>query len=1087
MKNLRLKKTASAVLAALVLLGSLTVGVSARSSASGTIEFTGSDGTELSSAYNKYLRVLYDKNMWIQDNSAVVYATRKTDGEPGMTMNFTVDAGELMTTFDDGGVITYSFKYKWEASKGTPGDVRIKLGHSGDGNKEVDKVYSKDGGTGYIPVASLSYDDGLYACYNGRTKTSGDRWTAAQTAWTNGFCEVTVKVDLYGKRLGLCEGSGEWFWMPIDTSAHSLSDFWQLGLRGALGKSDGTVDSNFWVDDISVSYTTEPAALDTGVLEFDGDNPPAAVTATWKSGEISTCTESVAGRSGVLEVKSDTTANAAVSFANANWCGSDCNGKITYELDVYTNEHNVYFTTGSANNEERLGVLTDTYLMLWNNGESSVGTYKSDVKPTEWQHVKLELDRSSRTAAVSLNGKLQGTALYTQSGKNDFTLVVKGTNPKNVAPSKIYIDNLRASYNDEAPTLTNVSHSWTDGIKATFSTDMSEATLTGGGLRLTDTYTNSDVDVSVSYDSDTKTATLVPSGTLYPSRTYTLGVSDSVKSSDGIYIKDAVSRVIDLEALNITENEISYTEENKTVWLDEPHTISYTAESAGRYRLRASLATGSGSGVRARVLKNDDTVWTQYIPKSEDGIVDVRMQCAANDALKLVLTPDGGQSAVAVYSLLIKSYEGSLAINETSGGQGDSLENVTAATLMDYITSPNIYGTELYAVFNGKRFDMTKSGDKWSVNVLKDLDTTLTSTPTIDVGGKKAILGGLGGSPTVTIPIKQDGLLHISGKISGIYEWLTQNGFTYDDEGQIISEGYYSRNYAGVCTNISLNDEQVWSSRVGESAVRYDELYDTSYFREAVDCLVRVKAGDELTFSFDPWRKAYQTYSNVPFSADLGNVQLSYVKGTPISEALEARLEGSTVFDLYAKEVTQGGATAAADIVLDDGTAYLEENEAQAIFGSDVTADTLNRGEKTYLALTQAIEDAGLCAVSTDGGLVIAHDGISGQYSYSEISRLNAVYGTAEVLAEDGSDIDFSALPQRVRVFAQLSEAQTADKGATLYLAGFKDGVLEYVSRGVLELKSGDEAVSRVITLDDGLTLDEFRVYVWTDDMVPLT
>lgn len=520
----------------------ITVG--AREASSGVIDFTGTDGTVVTSrSYSKYLSACYN-NLYIKDNAAVTYATRPTDAVGGQTMNFTIDAGKLLPTFTNGGVITYKFKFKWKANVGTPtGTASIKFGPTGAASDDLSNSV-------YFGVGAINYANGLTVTYGGKSATAGDKWSTEQTAWTNGFCDIEVKVDLYGNRLGFKEAQGQWYWVPIDTATNSLSDFWQMGIRCGLGTSDKTIDSDFYVDDISVSYTTAPADPDTGAVTFE-EGIPGEITAYWGSTTLSTVADpKTAGHGKVLKAVSDGK-NAAVKFDMTNLAGSGtANGKLTYQFDIYSTGNNVFFYKDDAEGDaKRLGVLTDSYLQLWTSqaGSGPAELLRTDVRPTEWQTVKITLDRKTEKAEITLNGNVQGTVPYTKSTTSgDFKFVIKTTNTTSV---EFYIDNFRAYYSDDVPTVGEASHTWLGGVTASFDIAMNKASVENG-VMIKDTETNTVKEALVSYNETTKQVKLVPTEALDPSKSYILYVGDTVKSADGIYIADAVSRSITLETLS---------------------------------------------------------------------------------------------------------------------------------------------------------------------------------------------------------------------------------------------------------------------------------------------------------------------------------------------------------------------------------------------------------------------------------------------------------------------------------------------------------------------------------------------------------
>lgn len=525
------------------------------------------------------------------------------------------------------------------------------------------------------------------------------------------------------------------------------------------------------------------------------------------------------------------------------------------------------------------------------------------------------------------------------------------------------------------------------------------------------------------------------------------------------------------------------------VTVGSPATVSHTVPCKGRYRLKVTAETAESGGITITACKNGDIVWSQYIPKANSGTVDVRMLAAQNDEIAFSITPEEGKTPEVSYSYEITSYDGSLPINETAGEQGDGFIVTESTTLLNYIQNAKTNGTRLYAVYNDKEFDMSYSSKQnyWEVNVLKNTAASeFTSYAFFRLTDATADLGRLGGAPNVEIPVTKDGMIHISGKIPGISQWQTEHDIVYDDDGNITS-GYYSQNYAGVCTTLYKNGEKLWSSRVGEPSVRYDEEYDTSYFREDIDVVTLVKAGDVLRFSFDAWRRYYNNTSSSPFKADISDVTIDYIKGEPISPVTANKLDNSLVFDLYSKQLTKNQTVIDADIVFSGGEAYLASGEADGIFGQISEVDKYTHSGMVYQKLSQTIEKAGMTAVTVGDRLLIAHEGIPGQYSYAELSRIEAAFCGDAIMTESGAKLELSNLPDKVRIYAKTMSEITSDTAARIYLTGYCNNKLVWADSVPFTLKAGDTVVSKIMELDNTKSYDRLRAFIWTEEMVPLT
>lgn len=518
--------------------------------------------------------------------------------------------------------------------------------------------------------------------------------------------------------------------------------------------------------------------------------------------------------------------------------------------------------------------------------------------------------------------------------------------------------------------------------------------------------------------------------------------------------------------------------------------VNYTAEKSARHRLLMNVsATGSDSGVTVKVYKNGKSVWMQYICKETDGCVDVRMLMNDGDTLIATLEAEDDASATVGYDYTISTYDGSVAVNSTFQNRGYSFDVLKSTKLTDYVANAKTNGTRLYAVHNGCEYDMTYSSSRnyWQVNVWKDIKGSMGECYAF-IYPTYVKLGWFSTSPTIDVPVERDGLIHISGSVPGIVQWLNENDVT-EDEGGNVTVGYYTQDYAGVCTSLYKNGEKIWSSRVGKGSVRYDEEYDTSYFSEYIDVVEEVKEGDVLTFSFDQWRKSYKESRGSCFTADISDVKIDYVSGDAISETTKKKLDNSLVFDLYSKQVTVDGETQSAEIVFRDGKPYLKVSEAESLFGETTGVTAFKQGGVKYQNLLETIEKAEMVKIESGEGKLIAHSGIEGQFSYSELSQLSAASCDDAIVTTDDKKVDFDNLPSSLKIRTKLKKTVDGDKTAWVFLVGRKDGKLVYVKPVPYNVVKGDIAMSVVADIgdmEDTVKCDEFEAYVWSTDMVPL-
>lgn len=514
---------------------------------------------------------------------------------------------------------------------------------------------------------------------------------------------------------------------------------------------------------------------------------------------------------------------------------------------------------------------------------------------------------------------------------------------------------------------------------------------------------------------------------------------------------------------------------------------SYTAEKSARHRLLMNIqTTESDSGVTVKVYKNYTYVWTQYVCSADSGKVDVRMLMNAGDVMLVTFDADEGCTATVEYDYTISTYDGSLPVNETFQNRGYTFEVSESKKLTDYVANAKTNGSRIYAVYNGCEYDMKYSSSRnyWEVNVLNGIDGSLGECYAF-VYPTYVKLGWISTSPCIDVPVEKDGLVHISGSVPGIVGWMTENDVTEDEDGN-STVGYYTQNYAGVCTSLYKNGEMIWSSRVGSSSVRYDEEYDTSYFSEYMDVVEEVKEGDVLTFSFDQWRRSYKDSRGACFTADISDIKIDYVSGDPISKTTKKKLDNSIVFDIYSKQAAANGETKDVGIVYRDRKPYLRVSDATSLFGSVTGVTSFKQDGVKYQDLLQTIEKAGMLTVEYGENKLIAYKGISGQFSYSELSQLSVGLCDDAIVTTDGSKVDLKNLPKSVRVNVKLSDAVKENINGYVYIVGRKEGGLVYAKPVPVTVTKGDYVVSLATDIECTAELDEMKVYVWTSDMVPM-
>ena len=353
-----------------------------------------------------------------------------------------------------------------------------------------------------------------------------------------------------------------------------------------------------------------------------------------------------------------------------------------------------------------------------------------------------------------------------------------------------------------------------------------------------------------------------------------------------------------------------------TITLGKTETISCgSITAAGQFNpvIDVSVDTGNG-GVAVKVLKNTAVVWKQFVPEGKTVTIDLTIDAVIGDKIEFTMTPEEGKTPTATYNYRFGDKYS--PINTGKSPQNDGCIVKSQKSLGQYIA--DAADGEVYVMYNYKRIPMNGSGSEWSANPLTVHNTgtlgDLNDRPAAytRLNATTATLGAYGGTPSIDIPITEDGLMKISGAVPGID--VTEDGV-----------------YKGVVTNIYKNGEKIWSSRVGDySSVRYDEGYKNSCFNEEIDVVTKVKVGDIITFSFDSWHAKYGN----SYYVNLSDVSLAYIEGDPMGESAKWFFKNSDVYDAERQLLFQEGAllfsgdtVQRVDMILQDGEVYIAADE----------------------------------------------------------------------------------------------------------------------------------------------------------------
>lgn len=441
-----------------------------------------------------------------------------------------------------------------------------------------------------------------------------------------------------------------------------------------------------------------------------------------------------------------------------------------------------------------------------------------------------------------------------------------------------------------------------------------------------------------------------------------LGIDYVAEAEDSLYFQKSGDEMVQLTFNEATESYhasdgVAFINREKFMTTEETSLVKrYIATSDARYRVNGTIKPldGRNGGIILTVKKNDEKVWEQLFPDDKQGNFDVRMRANTGDNIDVELsTAEYTGYNCAEWDCSIAPFPGvapctaSTSVNHTYAVLSEfSLGSLTGRSTEN--------GVKFYSQRFSRKIPMTydSASQKWVSGVEGDPGYFTA----------KAAYPGKHYDSVMEYTVTEDGLLRI--------------------DGNLAPEGASD----GVVSKISLNDEVIWSSRVGgERPVRWDEPYDVSYFAYDVNAVARVKAGDKLTFSFNQWRLIKND------TVDLSNVMLRYISGDVLSETTKWKLNKSIVVDTQQKTVRKDGVTERADVFVDDGTTYMAVADAQKVFGTKAITAAQKKafGDIEYVPVRSAAESAGKDVVWASDRLVLVHDGIPVLFTWSELSEID--------------------------------------------------------------------------------------------------
>ncbi len=399
----------------------------------------------------------------------------------------------------------------------------------------------------------------------------------------------------------------------------------------------------------------------------------------------------------------------------------------------------------------------------------------------------------------------------------------------------------------------------------------------------------------------------------------------------------------------LADDGIAFVTHNKATVSEEYSLLRrWKVEEDGRYRVKGiveAVDTSSGGHVLT-VYKNGEQIWQQMFPDGETGKYDVRMLAEKCDIIDVELDrmKYTGQ-ALAKWTCYVSEFYGTIPFCHTISSAGHTYSVIKEFSLGSLIGTSQGDGSVYYSIRNdvAKEMIYDTAEQKWK-SCFGDTGEFISKTE---------ISPGRNTDVVFETTVIEGGTIRISGNMKG----------EFGD---------------GVLSKVYINDELLWSSRVGgERYVRWDEPYDTSYFVNYIDVVSKVNVGDKIKFTFNQWRKCENDV------VDISDVKISYIKGDALSETTKWKLSNSIVIDTLRNCVYHYGNNAEISVVTENGVNYASQSDIVKIFGEDADLS----GEDK-LSISDVAESKGLNVAYAGDRLMIIHQGIPVLYSYSELSEI---------------------------------------------------------------------------------------------------
>lgn len=420
---------------------------------------------------------------------------------------------------------------------------------------------------------------------------------------------------------------------------------------------------------------------------------------------------------------------------------------------------------------------------------------------------------------------------------------------------------------------------------------------------------------------------------------------DGVNRRELFYNEDGVYKASDGTA-QISSESVMPTSEYSLIQ-------QYTAEDSGHYRVIATMSNDSinDGETLVTIFKNNEPVWKQMCPDGEESNVDVRMLLDKDDVIDVMVSvEDDSYGTHSKWNCEVeKTFYDQNCIASTS--VGETVYESECLYLSDILTQ-NPQNTKTYSLYYSKPVDMNYSSSlkRWDSIVNKDggYISSTTAKP-----GQRA-------DSVIEYTIQKDGVIKIDGPI-------------------VVSD-----NSDGVLAKIFLNDELIWSNRVGgERSVKWDEEFGTSYFINETGVYADVKAGDVVKFRFGHWKRVQED------EADVSKIKIAYVDGEVISKTTAWKLKNSAVLDTIDKTIRIGDERKSVDILEQNETIYASTSTL-ALLGVPMSEDgIIDVNGISYYPLINSVEAGDKNAISACDRYLLIYDGLPVRFGWQELSEIN--------------------------------------------------------------------------------------------------